>query len=246
MSRDKADQPFHPRPLLQGTPVMSASQILSYDLAHYPFPAVLEDTVYRIRPLECLHQYWSRTKAKRHGTSVMTYSDNLALRQLMQNLPDNSPFMRIYHRFVREVIAPLYGGKISYSNRPKFRIHLAGTPKVSEWHCDNDVTGRPDQINVFLPFTPCFGGNTLWCETSYGSSDFQPLEVSPGEAWLFDGGYLRHGTVDNDTRVTRCSLDFRFAPLPGSRFEVPWSLILSARPEEFGGDPLASLISCSG
>ena len=215
------------------------AQILRYDLAAFPFPVVLECTVFKVQPLAELHQHWRRVKAKRQGTDELGYADNLALRKLMQDLPDDAPLYRLYHRFVRNVVGPVFGGRISYSSRPKMRIHLAGTASVSSWHRDVDVTHRPDQINVFLPFTPCFGGNALWCESGYGARDYCPIELMPGEAYLFDGGYLAHGTVANETEVTRCSLDFRFAVTRAGGVAAPWSRILSGRPASLGGDPLA-------
>jgi hypothetical protein len=216
------------------------ARILRYDPDAFPFRAVLERLVFKVRPLEDLHLHWRRIKAKRHGTGELGYPDNLALRKLMQDLPDDAPLYRIYHRFARDVIRPAVGCPISYSNRPKMRVHLAGTPSVSNWHRDVDVTRRPDQINVFLPFTRCFGGNALWCESTYAAADYRPIPLEPGEAFLFDGGFLEHGSVANDTDVSRCSLDFRFAVLPGAAVLPPWSQVLSGRPASLGGDPLAA------
>lgn len=207
------------------------AQILRFDVARYPFTTVLERLVFRVRPLAALHEHARR---RRPDGAPLGYADNLALRARMQNLPDDSPFFVLYHRFVREVVASVYGGRISYSTRPKMRVHLAGTPSVSAFHRDVDVTHRPDQINVFLPFTPCFDTNTLWCESDYGARDYRPIRLTPGEAYLFDGGYLEHGTVANETEVTRCSLDFRFAPTQ-SGVPAPWSQILSGRPVTLGG-----------
>lgn len=216
--------------------MLANAQILRYDPARYPFTAVLERTVYKTRPLELLHTACARRK----GSRVLTYEDNLALRALMQKLPDDSPFMRLYHRFIREVVAPPFRQAISYSSRPKMRIHLAGTGSVSLWHRDVDVTGRPDQINVFLPFTRCFDTNALWCESEIGRKDYRPLPLEVGEALLFDGGCLEHGTVPNETGITRCSLDFRFAVKgAGRRVPAPWSEILAGRPADMGGNPLA-------
>ncbi len=215
------------------------AQILRYDLAAFPFPAVLERSVFKVRPLAELHRHWRRSKLQRQGTDELGYAANMALRKLMQDLPEDLPFFHLYHRFVRDVVRPIFGGRISYSSRPKMRIHLAGTPSVSNWHRDVDVTHRPDQVNAFLPFTPCFGGNALWCESDYGAHDYRPICLTPGELFLFDGGYLAHGSVLNDTDITRCSLDFRFAVAHIDSIVEPWSRILSGRPTDLGGDPLA-------
>jgi ectoine hydroxylase-related dioxygenase (phytanoyl-CoA dioxygenase family) len=71
---------------------------------------------------------------------------------------------------------------------------------------------------VFLPFTLCFGGNALWCERDYGvARDYRPIELMPGDAFLFDGGYLDHGTFEKETEITRCSLDFPLRRHPHAR-----------------------------
>lgn len=215
------------------------AQIIRYDPRQFNFAEILESSVFRIRPLDQLHVYWRQHKAQTRGSDAIGYPDNLALRKLMQDLPDHSPFIVAYHRFMRTVIAPHFGGKISYSNRPKMRVHLAGTPSVSSWHRDADITRRPDQINVFLPFTRCQGTSALWCESDYGLKDYHAVDLEVGDVLLFDGGYLEHGSVPNETATTRCSLDTRFA-ITGGTVAPPWSLILSGRPAELGGDPLAT------
>lgn len=211
--------------------MLSRAQILTYDTKAYPFARVLEARVFKVKPLERLHRAWQKQKRSRHGTDHLGYNDNLALRSLMQNLPEEAPFIKMYHAFVHNIISPRFGGRISYSNRPKMRVHLAGTPTVSTWHRDVDVTDRPDQINAFLPFTSCFGTNTLWCESTYGAEDFQPIELEYGEVFLFDGGYLQHGSVSNETDTTRVSLDFRFA-IKNEKAESPWTDILAGRPPD--------------
>jgi len=213
--------------------MLANAQILRYDSKRYPFVAALERTVFKVRPLEQLHVHWARVKQKRRGTSALDYRDNLALRKLMQDMPDDSLLLQVYHRFVREILPPMFGKHISYSRRPKMRVHLAGTPTVSTWHRDVDVTGRPDQINVFLPFTRCYSTNSLWCESEIGLKDYRPIELEVGEAFLFDGGFLEHGTVANKTDTTRCSLDFRFAA-SSTTVPPPWALILAGRPAGMG------------
>jgi len=68
---------------------------------------------------------------------------------------------------------------------------------------DADVTGRPEQINIWLPVTDSFGANCLWVESEFGKGDHQPVPVHYGQALFFDG-FLSHGTVPNDTDTIRC------------------------------------------
>ena len=95
-------------------------------------------------------------------------------------------------------------------------MHLAGSPSASSWHTDHQVTGRADQINVWLPFVTTCAANTLWVESGYGRGDYTPIPVQYGQMLLFDGGLLSHGTIENTSGKTRVSMDLRFAPkIPG-------------------------------
>ena len=170
--------------------MLKYAQVVSFATDKYPFDKVLAAYVFKVPELDRLHVYL----AKKTGKSQASYEDNLKLRRLMQNLSDDSLFYRVYHKWVREVVAPKFGYRISYSAHPKMRVHLAGTGSVSEFHRDADVTGRPDQINCYLPFTDVSDTNTLWCESSYGLKDYRPINLKYGEALIWDGGFLEHGT----------------------------------------------------
>lgn len=192
----------------QRVPAIRTAWLLTYDVTRYDFRSYLARYVFRVADLSMLHVPLARQLGR-----PLAYRDNLAMRRLMQRLPPESAFYRIYERFTARLMASLFGGRISYSSKPKMRVHLAGTGSVSRWHRDVDVTGRADQINVWLPVTDSFGANSLWVESDYGKGDHQPVTVRYGQALFFDGGCLSHGTVPNDTGVTRVSFDLRFAPL---------------------------------
>jgi len=66
-------------------------------------------------------------------------------------------------------------------------IWLPGLCEQLAADADADVTGRLEQINIWLPVTSCFGGNRLWVEADYGTADAQPIPVQMGQALLFDG-----------------------------------------------------------
>jgi len=200
--------------------------VIDYDTRRYPFHRAIAAEVFRIARLDQLHLAWQH----RTGRDELTYADNLALRRRMQQLPDDSLFYRLYHAWIARVLAPKYGGKISYSAHPKMRVHLAGTGSVSDFHRDAEVTGRPDQINCYLPFTDVADGCTVWSESRYGAGDYEPVNLRYGQALLWDGGQLEHGTYQNLTDSTRVSCDFRFHPLRPERVASPWRDVLAGRP----------------
>ena len=185
--------------------------LLEYDTRRYCFADYLARYIFRIPNLARLHIYWQQQKLRHTKNTTLGREDNLLLRKLMQDLPDHDPFYTLYNAFVTEVIGAAFQPKLSYSMHPKMRVHLAGTPSVSKWHRDVDITHRPDQINVWLPFTDTYDSNTLWIESDYGNQDYQAVPVRYGQVLIFDGGYLSHGTIANNTEHSRVSIDFRFA-----------------------------------
>jgi hypothetical protein len=200
--------------------------VIDYDTGRYPFGRVLE-SVFSASRLDRLHETWQR----RTGRSELSYADNLALRRRLQQLPDDHAFYQLYHVWIARLVARRYGNRVSYSAHPKMRVHLAGTGGVSEFHRDAEITGRADQINCFLPFTDVYDTCTVWTEVNYGARDYEPIDLRYGQALLWDGGQLLHGTYPNLTGRTRVSCDFRFHALNPARVASPWCDVLAGRPE---------------
>lgn len=190
----------------------ATSVILRYDTARYPFAAVLSRDAFKVKRLERLHDYLVRQREREGGRSrPLTHRDNLAMRALMEREWSGGVVAQLYQAFMSGVIATAVGSGISFTSRPKARVHLAGTPSVSSFHHDLCVTQRRDQINAWIPFVDVDGTATLWLESDYGCGDFTPVPVRYGEILVFDGGYLGHGSVDNRSDTTRVSIDLRLA-----------------------------------
>lgn len=189
----------------------AASRVrLGYDTERFPFAAVLRRDVFRVGSLELLHRDIQAARGSRGQRTELRTRDNLAARALVQGLPDSAPFFQLYHEFMRLVLAPVAGRSLSYSNRPKVRVHFPQTSSVSSFHADVPVTKRIDQINFWLPITDVHGSAALYLESDYGAQDYAPVPLRYGQALIFDGGYLGHGSVLNSTDVTRISFDMRF------------------------------------
>lgn len=209
---------------------MSRPMIGRFDVQRYPFAEAVGRGCFGGADLSRLHLAAAAARRRRGRPRATCAADNLAFRARLARLSPQSDVLRLYHAFACRVVAPLFGGRISYTSRPTFRVHMPDTQAVSLWHRDADVTGRLDQINVWLPFTPVSGANALWIEQHYGAGDYAPVTLAYGEFLCFDGGLLMHGSVENTSQTTRVSLDFRFAPLsrePGADLGI-----LQARPRD--------------
>lgn len=212
---------------------MSRAKILTYDTTKFKFSQVFAH-IFKIPNISHLHHAILAKKRQRKGPEArLNYRDSRGLRDWLTQQAEDSWFYPVYVPFVKEVLVPFFDGKISYAQRPRFRVHLASGPGVSDWHRDTDITGRFDQITAWVPAVDCSGSNALWVESDYGKRDYQPVTVKYGEVLLFDGG-LYHGSVANETNVTRVGFDLRFAPL-ATRKGADLG-ILSQRPERFEDD----------
>ena len=140
--------------------------------------------VFGVKRLDLLHEYLRRRRRALGTDEVLTVHDNLTLRRLMQDLPDDSPFYRLYRHFMWKVLAPTVGQPLSYSSHPKMRVHLPDTPSVSSFHSDVPVTKRIDQVNLWMPFTDVDDAATLWLESFYGRGDYAPVPVARGSTHL--------------------------------------------------------------
>jgi hypothetical protein len=185
--------------------------ILHYDTRRFPFAALLIRDVLKVPRPELLHDYIQAKRRALGHARRLTHRDNLTMRQLLQDLPDDSPFYRLYRHFMLAVLAPLIGRALSYSSHPKMRVHFPGTASVSSFHHDIIVTRRLDQVNLWMPFVDVADTATLWLESDYGRGDYAPVPVRYGEALIFDGGFLGHGSMPNRTATTRISMDLRWS-----------------------------------
>lgn len=185
--------------------------LLNYDTVVYPFAEVLQRDIFKVPNLGHLHKYVAEHYNKHGVQRELEPKDNLNIRKMMEGLPPESAFAKLYHYFILRVLSRWVGESISYSQHPKMRVHFPGTPSVSSFHHDISVTKRIDQVNFWLPFNTVDGTATMWLETDYGQSDYKPMRVEYGQVLIFDGGYLGHGSVFNNSDTTRTSMDMRFS-----------------------------------
>jgi hypothetical protein len=197
-----------------------------YDTEEYDFAGTLARELFKVDELSKLHE---AEHAACDLPRTLTYNDNLRLRARMAALPRQGNFFNLYRKFAEKEIAPLFGGAISYTRIPTFRVQMAGTESISKWHTDAEVTGRIDQIVCWTPFVDVHETATIWCETDYGRKDYVPIDVCYGEVLMFDGALLSHGSVPNRTDISRVSMDFRVMPKRLDRKDA-YLGVLSARP----------------
>ena len=89
------------------------------------------------------------------------------------------------------------------------------------FHRDKDFGVEDGRLNVWVPLTNVWGENSLWIESEIGAKDYKPITLKAGQALIFDGVNLGHGSKIHTTNSTRVSFDFRY--LPGEGPALPTS-----------------------
>lgn len=176
--------------------------IIKYDTEKYDFRA-WASSVLGFEPLENIHE-----RADLKAYEDVAAQINACRDELTSGFGHCKP---IYMDFIQSVIAPFYGGVNSYQIPPSFRFHFSGKGS-SAFHRDRDYGVNPGHLNVWIPLTQVRGSNSIWIESEEGLGDFSPIELEYGQALIFDGPNLCHGSVFNDTPSSRVSMDFRFSP----------------------------------
>ncbi len=128
-------------------------------------------------------------------------------------LKDAPVFESLYLEFLREVAVPMVDDHVVYQRIPNLRVHLPGNVAVGEFHRDRDYDHGSGEINLWMPLTRAWDSNTVWIESEPDKADFSSVPMDYGQLLVFDGANLRHGNHDNQTGVTRVSLDFRVLPM---------------------------------
>ena len=122
----------------------------------------------------------------------------------------------IFPRFVQEGETSVYIQKT-----PTLRVHFPSNLAVSAMHKDGDYFHPQGEVNYWLPLTEVFGNNGFWIESEPGKADYKPIApMKVGQVLRFNGNRCNHFNKENDTGVTRASLDFRV--VPGSLYSTLW------------------------
>lgn len=192
-------------------PAVPAFERVSFDVARFPFAEVAAAGlgVSDLRELPAAHR---AELSQREGRDAFVREDNDALRARFEASSQAPQLAALYHQLAREVLVPHFHGRLSHTASASFRVHLPGTRSVSDWHRDADHTRRPDYLNGWVPFIDVDEVTALWIEPDYDAGRPEPVPVRYGEILVFDGAFLRHGSVANTSDRVRVSMDFRFVP----------------------------------
>lgn len=247
-----------PLPVALLPSALRCEQVLTYDLQRYPFPQIVQELLLEQGTLQALHttdvaRQWlkgveanqSRAYAVRRNVFDKRFKEKQPFRR-------GTALQECYLAFLQEVIGPhieahVQGGSVEmlFQAQPNFRCHLPGTGHLLvHSHRDADYHHQPNELNVWLPLTPCEGSNTLWSESSPGLKDFRPFELVPGQCMLFWGHQCEHYTMPNETDATRVSIDFRVVPPSYYRPEYPNSHRRDGQPRFAKGCFFSSLAPC--
>lgn len=108
-------------------------------------------------------------------------------------------------------VAQFVGPIRSHQDQAMLRVNFHGARAILRFHRDREYGQNPNTINIWLPVTAVHGSNSMYVESAPGLSDFVPVELEYGQALLFYGTEILHGTLDNVSGGTRISYDFRFS-----------------------------------
>ena len=179
---------------------MSVS-ILRFSIIDYPF-ASLAQTVLGVEELGSLHLrpdlvgiFWLDMMNK--------CRDELALHFDI--------FEGVYKKFANHMQQQLglNHSKLGYQTPPTFRVHPVGARTASVPHRDRDYAKGSKFINVWVPLVNVSATNSLWVERDK-DSELEPVQLNYGEALVFNGYDVLHGSVVNTSTMTRVSFDMRY------------------------------------
>jgi hypothetical protein len=176
--------------------------VCQYDLMCYDFGSILRD-IYAVEDLSALV---SKVPLERltWQTDQQTEFHASFYQAFEPRIKD------LYRAFVADFVPTILGTEdFCFQRVPTFRLHFPGNIAVGEFHTDGDYNHEAGEVNFWVPFTAAWDTNSVWIETELGNSDYQPWELSPGQALVFDAVHWRHGNKVNDTGSTRVSFDFR-------------------------------------
>ena len=186
---------------------------------------MMETTIVEYNPHRYQFREWARAglgKARLdealHSSAIRKMNRSPTCNQLTQSFKE---IEQLYAAFVSDVLREVVGEIAAYQSPPSFRFHYCGLGS-SVFHRDKDFGVEDGRVNVWVPLTEVWGDNSLWIENAVGTKNYRPVQMSPGQALIFDGVNLSHGSKINTTHSTRISFDFRVLPGAGPAIPTPY------------------------
>lgn len=188
------------------------TRILSYDETRYPFRQLV--TAHFGRALTELHKGAGDIPRLQPGMDTQTPMHK-------HFYSGDGPFLPtllgVYTGFIRDTL--LAWGETPadylYQKVPNFRVHLPGNVATGNFHRDSDFGHNEAELNILVALTPMHDTNSVWLEstrTAESTEGYEPVTMEPGQALVFCGARLMHGSVPNMTPFTRASFDCRILP----------------------------------
>jgi len=217
--------------------------VLRYDTERFPFRDQVRQRLaanFNIRrelPFERLHE-----RVAADDRTLDATGDNRVAAAFHQ---PNGEFTRVYHRFLKEFLGDeVFQAPLLFQRHPTVRFCFANTLGYTwrpNYHSDVLLGHPPQEINIWLPLSSCWGSNSLiiaplsdsldllesygWNLDRYGdelqsnealqgrcAAIAKPIAMDYGEVLLFDSRCI-HLAPKNETDTTRVSLDFRVVPV---------------------------------
>ncbi|WP_208457487.1 hypothetical protein [Burkholderia stabilis] len=187
------------------------SSVFAYDTTRWDLRAIVAE-FFGTDALETLHldPRWNPQKAElalpHHFVTRNSWDVSKALRDAVIERS-----MAVVQSLVFDHIDGFAGPIRSCQPVAMMRVNFHGSRAILRFHRDSEYGQRPNLVNIWLPVTRAFDSNSMYVESAPGLSDFKPVELEYGEAFMFYGTEMMHGTLDNVSGATRISYDFRFS-----------------------------------
>ena len=185
-------------------------------------------------------------------------------------------FMEMLDNFLSENISPLTDKEFLIQRFGTLRVVIPQQEKVGRllsYHQGIFVGNGTGLRTVWTPFTRCWGTNTMhmlnlavsrditkrvieeqWDQVffnNFSEKHSYSIDLEPGQSWLFNQELI-HGNVNNDTDITRVSMDLRIMlkgdnygrKYPGQYFRTLFDWRTSTK--EFIYDETESFITYAG
>lgn len=214
----------------------NGTRIVKFNQSQFPFRQQVVDTLIErgllkhAVPLERLHL--------EIGDDDRRLDESLQNKVAVSFYETPDAIMSTYRRFISEFLAKqVIGADVVFQAVPTFRFYFAGHDGYRDSpiiHSDTMLGHPPQEINLWIPLTKCFGHNAVAYADLHDSMamlrannfdftkfDERPAEIASeieprltyfegdfGDCLMFDARCL-HGTPINDTDTTRVSMDVR-------------------------------------
>jgi perosamine synthetase len=190
-------------------------KLYKYDTTKYNFNNLIK-TIFNTNSLENIEllckEYNDNIDDIKNKKYTFNDVETSLHKQFYSEIKKDDTFKKMYCMLVKDIYNFFYNEEraIIYQSYPSIRFQFENSLAVPEHYDSDEKASHPlGEKNFLIPITKMENTSTIHIESYPGKRDFEPINMTFGDIFYFNGNTCTHKNESNREGYVRISFDFR-------------------------------------